>query len=425
MKKGIVFVFAVLFVLGGVVSAFAQTAVTIADTTHKGSILIYPKIDVSYGKDTFVWLSNDGPSPVNVDCYWVTGSDWVGGPSDPANAQIPFSFLISLSAFQEFNFSSAYGGETLVTTASPFPGPQYETYKGYLACVAVISENVTVPQPANYNYLYGKAWVVDYTNNVAYSYPAWSFRALNAVTGTAPVAIPSIASGSPGILPGNPNGTPTPGLKLPLDGATYSACPGQLVFDFPLEGYLPQWFPYSGTNDVTLMPCIQDLRQDRVLTHTKFQFEVYNTFETGFDGAFGCSNCWFDHFLNDYNQAAVLTYFGPNGAFSAANALGTFPFTDSTETSFAGGRFRVNSVVSSDCNFPATNPAVSTGLIGVLTSYVPAWWGGSLTAGSKSAPVFAFTSNGAAGSYYAPAGYLEIDQSPASTSNPGAKKGKK
>jgi len=424
MRKGIVFLFAVLFVLGGVASAFAQV---IADTTTKGSILIYPKIDVTYDKDTIVWISNDGnnATPLNIECYYVNGANYVG--SDPAGAQNFTDFEINLTANQEFNFSAAQGGYTVNTQAPAFTGANYE---GFLACVAVqtTGQGVTQLEPLYWNYLYGKAWVIDYKNNTAYSYPAWSFRAL---TGTSGQPIPTSVNWGPGIQPGLANnGTPNVGLKLPLDGITYSACPGILNFDFPLEGYEPG-FPYYGTNDLTLLPCQQDLRESHIITHTKFQFTVYNTFETEFSNVWGCSNCWFDHFLNEANAALVLNYFGKNGAFSAANSLGNFPFTDSTETAFAAGRFRVASVADNPtCGFPTTGPAqsVSTGLIGVLVSYipkyVPSWWHDN-TITTDYTKVFAFSSNGAHGLTVGPTpGFLEIDLYASSQGDSGAKKKK-
>ena len=141
MKKGIVFLFAVLFVFGGVVSAFAQAT---ANTTQKGSILIYPKIDVTYNHDTFIWLTNDGPAAINVECYWVNGQNYPGNLA--SGAQQFTDFEISLTDYQEFSFSSAYGGATLTTEAPAFTGMNYQ---GFLACIAVIDNGQQAVFPAS------------------------------------------------------------------------------------------------------------------------------------------------------------------------------------------------------------------------------------------------------------------------------------
>jgi len=351
MRRGIVFLFAFLFVLGGVASAFAVTA----DTTHKGSLLIYPKIDVtstpSY-TDTYIFLSNDGPSPVSIECYWVRG-----------DTQDITDFEFTLTGYQEYNFDALYGGfnGSVEVPGWPFPYP-----KGFLACFAVSGATA-----ANWNYLYGSAWVIDYAHDVAYSYPAWSFRALNAPTGAVPTPITT--------LPIPPGGT-SASLSLPLDGVTYNSCPAQLAFNFPLE-YTVAGFPFAGFNDLTILPCNQDLRENHGEVSTKLKFDVWNTFETKFTNAYSCSSCWWDKFLTDPSIHYVSAF---SCAQENSGISGLFA---------AFGRFRVTGI--SD---PSSCPgSVATGIIGELVSYIPTW------------PVFAFSNSGIAPSADGPAGYIFYD----------------
>jgi hypothetical protein len=382
MKRGIIFLAAVLFVLGWAVSTFAVTA----DTTHKGSLLIYPKIDVSeYQRgftDTYIFLSNDGPSAVDVKCYWVRGDN-----------QDFTDFQFSLSKYQEYDFSATFGGFNYTVQVPPWPFEAYR--KGFLACFAVANNGATA---ANWNYLYGNAWVVDFCNNTAYSYPAWSFRVVSGATGSAPTALTLP-------VPAPIGGSTDAGLSLPLDGVTYTSCPAQLAFNFPLEGGM-LGSPFKGVNDLTLLPCKQDLRQDHNITKTKLQFDIWNTFETKFTNAWACSNCWWDLFLND----SSIHY---AAAFSTSQEAAGF-----SDCVSHAGRFRVTAVQSSQC--PGSTPA---GLIGLLVSYIPTYSDEVNTDSIFNYSAFAFSSNGFAPSADGPAGFIYFD--PAGADMPGVKKAAK
>src|SRR6184192_3205523 len=75
-------------------SAFALTV--FGNNSQKGSLLIYPRIQVGAGQDTLITLTNDSSLPVRVKCYYAT-SDPVPTPnSDPASA------LRRLKHFEDF-----------------------------------------------------------------------------------------------------------------------------------------------------------------------------------------------------------------------------------------------------------------------------------------------------------------------------------
>jgi hypothetical protein len=49
----------------------AFAAQNVGNTSQKGSLLIFPNIDVSTGWDTIIRISNDANSGVDVTCYYI------------------------------------------------------------------------------------------------------------------------------------------------------------------------------------------------------------------------------------------------------------------------------------------------------------------------------------------------------------------
>lgn len=324
MKKGIFFLIA-LFIMGGAVGAFAETA----DTTHKGSLLIFPNIKAAgAGKtETFISIGNDGPADpvtangdVTLECYWVDGV-----------TQNFVDFQITLTPHQPFAFSSDTS-----TYNSMISAPSDPFTSGFLVCYAVAPDG----RGLSWNYLYGNAFVVDYVNNTSYAYPAWSFRALTVPAGTElPVTLVDDVS-----------------LKIPLDGVAYSSCPTYLSFNFPLEGQSGITPVYAGINELTVLPCTQDLRESHSPTYTKLEFVVYNVLEENFSNVYACSACWWDKFLTDssiYNNAAFTAGWNPNPTFPTASFLDV-------------ARFDVYAI--SD---PVCSGSTAQGIIGQLVSFWP------------------------------------------------------
>ena len=52
--------------------SFSAFAGPVGNTSQKGSLLIFPKIDVSDAHETIVRLTNDGKGNVRVKCYYLT-----------------------------------------------------------------------------------------------------------------------------------------------------------------------------------------------------------------------------------------------------------------------------------------------------------------------------------------------------------------
>jgi hypothetical protein len=232
-------------------------------------------------------------------------------------------------------------------TTQPITVPPFFTGTvGELKCWAVNFEGT---QQISWNHLSGNALVLDYVNQTAYEYNSVNFTARGVNLGTAV----------------RPAGT----INLSGAASQYDACPQYLVFNF---------FTYDPTvgstrvvdiddlaavrfnkTDLTLVPCKQDLRQDRVPTCTKAKFDIWNENETKYTGAYQCLKCWFEGYLNDIGTAV-----GAAGGFGGEKF--TYPGLHTTM-----GRARVTGVASTVCNgkYPCTTQ-VNSPLLGITSTQV-------------------------------------------------------
>lgn len=303
----------------------------VATTSQKGSLLIFPKIVVQglndgaglkapgskLGQgpgyaDTYITIGNDYFKEVWLKCYWVDSDQQVE------------DFMFRLTPNQPVVFRASDGyGEPEITV------PPFGASKGELKCWAV---NAAGDQQISFNHLYGNAIIIQENAGVVYN--AWSFTAhanLNDVVGT--------------------GGT----LLLTGNAGAYDACPQYLVTNF----ITADTDEADAINpDLTLAPCQQDLRQDRVPTCTKAKFDIWNANETKYTGAYQCLKCWYEGFLDGIGPATV--------------GFGGDKFTeDSLHSDIA--RFRVQGIPSSVCKFgtgafakcPAGN-GVATPFVGVM-----------------------------------------------------------
>jgi hypothetical protein len=271
LRKAVFFSLAIVFVLAGSVS-MAPAAQNVANTSQKGSLLIFPKILVqsaffdgaglkapggSLGQppgyvNTFITIGNDYYQEVWVKCYWVDENQSIE------------DFMFRLTPNQPIYFNAALGYGEPEITVPPFVG------KGELKCWAV---NAAGDQQISWNHLYGNAFLV--SEEMVVPYNAWSFTARGVAQGAA------VGKGGEILLTGAPGG--------------YDACPTYLVTNFfSAEDRMDVDNP-----DLTLVPCKQDLRQDRTPTCTKAQFNIWNANETKYTGAYQCLKCWYEGFLDE------------------------------------------------------------------------------------------------------------------------------
>jgi hypothetical protein len=257
---------AVLAAAALITSAFALDR---ANTAQKGSLLIFPKIDVSEGSETIVRIENTYWRPVRVECYFQNATKY--------HRSVEFY----LTPFQPKTIKAS---DYLPSDTGPFPyaddsnSPYYvenANYVGELKCWAV-SKDTTGQM--SWNHLTGSATVLVYDDPSAWEYTAWALRCLNPTT-------PGVACGT---TPGN----------LQLNGTDYEYCPKKLTIGFapyrdgdsiPRRGRVN----YDDT-DLTIATCNQDFRQDGDLTYTKLQFDVWNEDEYRLNGAYQCMDSWIE-----------------------------------------------------------------------------------------------------------------------------------
>lgn len=304
MRKSMILALALVFVLG--LTGMALAASNVANTSQKGSLLIFPKIDItenidgSVFRDTIVSISNDYFEDVHVKCYWVD-----------RNQKIQ-DFVMKVTQNHPVWFSAKNGTnnfDAIPIEIPPFAGPV-----GELKCWAVDAAGAN---QIRFNHLYGTATVYDFGNDSAYEYNSWNFQARAAVAQGAAVGV---------------------GGNIKLDGLEYDACPQYLLFNFPSVG---AGLGFYRNVDLTLVPCKQDLRQDRRPTFTKAKFDIWNENETKYTGAYQCIKCWFENQLDRIQYGA--------GKFTRRELHTTM------------GRFRVQGVASTVCS-PA---ALASPLVGL------------------------------------------------------------
>jgi hypothetical protein len=169
---------------------------------------------------------------------------------------------------------SADSGQGSDGETCEFPG-----YQGELKCWATDSNDNQI----RWNYLKGEAIIADFDFALAGKYNAYAFQAR-------------------GIK--NKGVVGTPGL-IELNAAKlgYDACPDKLWFDiFATDRDDDASWDLIGrpvANDITLIPCKQDLRQEGVPTVTKAIFEVWDENEGKLTGIDQCVACFWEALLVD------------------------------------------------------------------------------------------------------------------------------
>jgi len=326
LKKVAFFALAMAVVLGSV--GIASAAQNVANTSQKGSLLVYPLVMLSWMEpedfpnyvegpfETYISIANDNYLEVWVKCYWMDADQEVQ------------DFVFRLTPNQPVWFKASDGSNSSGTvTVPPFMGQA-----GELKCWAV--SDASGQYQLAFNHLYGSAFIVDgrgeITPTTGFEYNAWSFTARPGAGG------PGVATylGDKGFLP--------------LTGQTggYDACPQYLVENF--IAYVDNEATTGEEFEPTLVlsPCKQDVRQDRLPTCTKAKFDVWNENETKYTGAHRCIKCWYEGELGEIDvpnvSKAGLPYsqqgFGYGKDKFSFRGLHTFM-----------GRFRVTGVASSVC----------------------------------------------------------------------------
>jgi hypothetical protein len=277
------------------VATSASAVTEIGNPGQKGSLLIYPRVDIATG-DTLVTMVNDyAAGVIRVKCYYQA-SDPVTTPYTGTLAGLrPLKhkrdFEIELTHNQPISWlaSSGRGIDGALVAPGlllPFPdGAQRNAAE--LKCWAVTPDGST---ERVHNHLFGTASVMNFTTGQAYEYTAYAFQARGNQ---------SDALGSPGVLN--------------LDNSEYDSCPAIVVGDFIPVG-APS--PFGSATQVTLASCTQDLRQAYTPTITKLTYTFWNADEVPMTGAHQCADSWYETTFPQTGPANLN-----NAGFAA---LGTF-----------------------------------------------------------------------------------------------------
>jgi hypothetical protein len=282
-------------------SAFAAN---IGNTSQKGSLLIFPKIDVTQNhqvlRNTFIRITNDNTAGVDVKCYYETElypidiKDAKGKVIKKWKKDVR-DFKIHLTANQPVMINAYTGDTDIGGRVNPFP--RQNQPHGVLKCWAV---NAAGDASINWNHLSGTATVFENLfDDTAYEYTAWAFKAKTGVLGD--------------VVDSNGD--------LALNGKEYEYCPRYLIGHFtPEGGIIDPGFaqPYTViNNDVTAVSCTEDLRQDRKPVFTKLAFDVWNTYENKFTEPFECADSYHQFSLTELDNGPQLDIvtLGDNAAY--------------------------------------------------------------------------------------------------------------
>jgi hypothetical protein len=311
---------ACLLLVGAGSADLALAAPNVANAGQKGSLIVFPDIDIRGTSNTIVRISQDGSLNIDVKCVWVDGN------------RNRADFVMRVTRGQAVWFDARTGrGSTQVnrfplSRSNGYDNPHLDGASadpylaGMLVCFAVDGGE---QQQVKWNHLSGTATVFDSTQGTAYEYSAYAFFVQNG-------------------FDLQPMGTPG---SLVLNGLDYDMCPLYQIGQISPEGTVASFDPslaFLG-HRLAVAGCSQQLTQDWLPVTTKLLFDVWNEDEVKFSGAFECADSWHETRLVDIDSA--------QGNFTRTN-LGT-------DTA----RYRVQGVKSTQCA-----GSQATGLVAVQAS---------------------------------------------------------
>jgi len=355
MKKTSIALLAATSVAALFAASSAFAAQNVANTSQKGSLLIWPKISIDTNVDTIVEISNDSTVSVHVECKYV----------NEAKGRANFDFDLTGKATASWDVRTQAGDHVspppfptnIGNPTSPDPA---DPNRGELVCFAT---NIGVSFQIAFNELTGTATYLDLANPGAtvvqprqgFKYNAWAFAAR-----CAPASPPTAACPATGLAPDDRRKAQgTPG-DLVLSGGgdgNYDACPVYNIVNFMPYGATlgnisagSQWLSVSG--------CDQDLREKYNLHLTKLFFSVFNAAESSFN-AYACVDSVNTIPLDAENQPPT----------PIVNQASSFDFSTLTTPN---ARFQVQGI-SSAPPCPAASTGVfenNVGLVGVYNTWV-------------------------------------------------------
>ena len=274
-------VLAGLIVVLLVPGVMAQSA-TRATTSEKGSVLIYPKVELRWNaageliQDTFISITNDNDDEVMVLMYFVSET-CTNVDNDITLTHNQPAWWSAFSGLPGPN-----GGVSPFTVlGAPYPDPEGSTdlvLRGYIVAWAINDDHAQI----RWNHLAGEATIVNYADGDAWEYTAYAFAALVGDTGD--------IIGEPGIIA--------------LNGIEYASGFDLLLLDFFASGSQA----FSGGSrtvlhdtDLTLLILDQDFTQETPGPFkTKAHFDIWNENEISFSGMEYCITKWDQSLLSNH-----------------------------------------------------------------------------------------------------------------------------
>jgi hypothetical protein len=318
-------------VAAGMLSTSAFALTVFGNNSQKGSLLIYPVIQVFQGLsgvDTLITLTNDSSLPVLLKCYYATSdplpTPYTGTAAGARSFKHFEDFTINVTHNQPiawwastglaYSASQKFGGSVAPPFGNPFPDGQTRN-RGELKCWAITDDGST---QKNHNHLYGTASTFLTPSGQASEYTAWAFQAI--------AGAPEAALGNPGVLN--------------LNNVDYDACPNILLGNFLAGGTAN-----VNLTGVALASCNQDLRQAYTPTITKLTWTFFNQDEETRTGTHTCADSWFE------------------AGFPATN----FPFTTFAGLGTEVGYFRIETTADTQICGPDAQTSAYVGVIEQLS----------------------------------------------------------
>jgi hypothetical protein len=310
----------------------AATARAEVSTDLSGTVLVYPKVMYTEGRDTVIQIANTSNLTVHVWCFYVNGEPEVPGlpgPSNPRRCQVT-DFQLWLSRQQPTHWVASQGrmvnpldscfndpngncdGAGIDPGAIP---PVPEGFEGELKCVQVDTGGTPFPG----NALKGEAVLRDLTNGDVSKYNAVAILASGAVSDDNKIQLnntPDTSDGEANSCYANlylnhfAAGTSDP----VIEAINPDSCTGG---DCPID------------TELTMVPCSEDL-ENLIFPSVTVQFLITNEFENTL--SFSTTiQCWFNESLLKLGSATG------NSPFSEAMLGSTAAFTSIKPVGEGGG----------------------------------------------------------------------------------------
>jgi len=292
--------------------ASAQMINTVKDGA-RGSVLVFPLINVDPLVDTFIEISNDQTVGLNGTSYGVSVKcEYV----NELKGRNSFTFFLTVGGSISWDVKTlavdhgdGSGAPNSFPTGGPFSGsalfPPLHATRGELICIAV---DETFTAAIAYNRLYGRATVMN--NPIpdppqtepksAFRYNSFNFRAWDSNLLAADYTVMAGTAGS------------SAPVRLPLTGAlaglVYDACPAIDSTPFmPAGAALGNLKTVQ--NFVAGVGCNQDLTDpfDGTINTTQLNFVVEDSSENSYDGSTTCVDSVFSFALGPVGSVPYLT----------------------------------------------------------------------------------------------------------------------